>query len=119
MPEGNPDPNVFAPIAVGDWIFFNGIYVEQGPDPLMALWALEDNIGLYTSPGTQPTYITIVKAQWGIIGNPAGEVGQTRVRYIFLPSSIFKKKIELQLKKSVKDGWFYYRRNPGYSGLRY
>jgi len=76
VPEGEPDPNFAAPVMIGDHVLYSGTYVEED---LLAAYYLEDNLGFYTAPGTQPVYLAIVVANWGIIGNPAGEIGQTRV----------------------------------------
>ncbi|KAI5804609.1 hypothetical protein EDC01DRAFT_644074 [Geopyxis carbonaria] len=76
--ESAPDPDVAAPLMVGDWVVFSGIQVTTGTDPLYAAYALEANLGFYTAAGTAPVYLTITRAQWGIIGNPAGEIAETR-----------------------------------------
>lgn len=71
-----PDPNVFAPLMLGDWVTFSGVYVEAD---LVAAYSIEANLGLYTAARTSPVYLTITEAQWGIVGNPAGEIAETRV----------------------------------------
>lgn len=76
VPDGDPDPNFAAPILVGDHVFYSATWVS---DDLMAVYLLEDNLGFYTAPGSKPVYIVMSVANWGIIGNPAGEIGQTRI----------------------------------------
>lgn len=71
-----PDPNLFAPLLVGDWVSFEAVNV--GGD-LWAAYSLDANLGLYTAAGKSPVYITIDVAQWGIVGSRDGEVAETRV----------------------------------------
>ncbi|KAJ7101874.1 hypothetical protein C8R44DRAFT_716280 [Mycena epipterygia] len=73
---GGLDPRIMAPLAVGDYITYSGIKTPEG---VLALYALEANLGIYTAPGTKPAYITADKAQYGIIDpNPNLETGETR-----------------------------------------
>jgi hypothetical protein len=65
-----PDANFQAPLEVGDYVSYNGV-VEQdsatptaGPWPLAgaaatytAAWAVTNNVGIWTAPGTDPAYI--------------------------------------------------------------
>lgn len=74
-----PDPNLFAPLLVGDWVSFEAVNV--GGD-LWAAYSLDANLGLYTAAGKSPVYITIDVAQWGIVGSRDGEVAETRVHTI-------------------------------------
>ncbi|KAF8890952.1 hypothetical protein BD779DRAFT_220306 [Infundibulicybe gibba] len=76
---GHPDPNLFAPFAVDDFIIYSGIVVEDGGGRLVAAYSIEANLGFYTKPGTKPAYIRIETMQAGINGNPAGEIAETRV----------------------------------------
>ncbi|KAH0613056.1 uncharacterized protein H6S33_009436 [Morchella sextelata] len=73
---GRPDPNFFAPFMVGDFITYSGVYVDTN---LVAAYSIEANLGFYTAPGTKPVYLAITEAQYGIVGNPAGEFAQTRI----------------------------------------
>ncbi|KZV98165.1 hypothetical protein EXIGLDRAFT_832424 [Exidia glandulosa HHB12029] len=81
--SSQPDPWLFAPIVVGDYIdVASGVWVPDETAPggrTLVLYTLRNNIGFYTTPGTYPVYLTIVTSQWGINGNPAGEIAQTRV----------------------------------------
>ncbi|KAI5837649.1 hypothetical protein DFP73DRAFT_487084 [Morchella snyderi] len=74
---GRPDPNFFTPFMVGDYITYSGVYVDTN---LVAAYSIEANLGFYTAPGTKPVYLAVTEAQFGIVGNPAGEFAQTRVR---------------------------------------
>ena len=60
----------------GDYVFFSGVYVTED---LIAAYTIEANLGLYTALGRKPSYVTITRAQWGIVGDPAGEIAETRV----------------------------------------
>ncbi|KAJ7101876.1 hypothetical protein C8R44DRAFT_641211 [Mycena epipterygia] len=76
---GGLDPRIMAPLAVGDYITYSGIKTPEGVRLVLALYALEANLGIYTAPGTKPAYITADKAQYGIIDpNPNLETGETR-----------------------------------------
>ncbi|KAK1230578.1 hypothetical protein PQX77_006315 [Marasmius sp. AFHP31] len=83
VPEGQPDPNLFIPLVVGDSVIYAGTRVED-PDTkerFIAAFAVEANLGFYTTPGTIPAYLWINDAlQVGIVGNPRGEVAETRVQ---------------------------------------
>lgn len=77
--EGRPDPNLFAPLMVGDFIIYSGTTVPDGDDTIIAAYSIEANLGLYTAHGTTPAYLRIETLQAGINGNPAGEIAETRV----------------------------------------
>ncbi|KAI5795342.1 hypothetical protein DFH27DRAFT_484388 [Peziza echinospora] len=82
-----PDPNVFAPLMKGDYVFFSGVYVTGD---LIAAYSIEANLGLYTALGRKPSYLTITTAQWGIVGDPAGEIAETRVRIQIHPIPVYR-----------------------------
>ncbi|KAL0949902.1 hypothetical protein HGRIS_009930 [Hohenbuehelia grisea] len=79
VPEGAPDPNLFVPLTIGDFIIYSGILVPDGNDQIIAAYSIEANLGLYTAHGTVPSYLRIETLQAGINGNPAGEIAETRV----------------------------------------
>ena len=56
----DPDPRQQAPFEVGDAITFSGTLIKSngGPDYTSA-HTIEANIGIYTMPGTQPSYLAI------------------------------------------------------------
>lgn len=77
-----PDPRLFAPFVVGDYVTASGVWVPDATAPfgsILVIYTLKNNIGFYTTPGTYPAYLTIEALQWGIDGNPAGEIAETRV----------------------------------------
>lgn len=73
---GSPDPELPAPLLVGDYITYSGAWVSSD---LVAIYELDANLGIFTAPGTKPSYISVEDARWGIIGNPGGEIAETRV----------------------------------------
>ncbi|KAF8890890.1 hypothetical protein BD779DRAFT_1701131 [Infundibulicybe gibba] len=77
--DGHPDPNLFAPLAVGDFIIYSATVVPDGDEHIFAAYMIEANLGFYTTPGTTPAYVRIETLQAGINGNPAGEIQETRV----------------------------------------
>ncbi|KAI3618996.1 hypothetical protein WG66_000447 [Moniliophthora roreri] len=80
--EGQPDPNLFVPLAVGDHIIYAGTLVKD-PDSderIIAAYEIDANLGIYTAPGTVPAYLVITEAlQAGIDGSQRGEIQETRV----------------------------------------
>lgn len=83
--NGAPDPNLFAPLMVGDWVTWSGINVGGG---LWSVYSLEANLGIFTAAGKAPVYITIDVAQWGIVGSTRGEVAETRVCFTIFSREI-------------------------------
>ncbi|KAJ7141361.1 hypothetical protein C8R44DRAFT_847123 [Mycena epipterygia] len=73
---GGLDPRIMAPLAVGDYVTFSGI---KTPESVLAIYSLEANLGIWTTPGTKPAYITAERAQYAIIDpNPNLATGETR-----------------------------------------
>ena len=67
----DPDPHLMMPLAVGDYINFSGIDLGG----LFAVYSLEAALGIYTSPGTKPAYVTVESAIYGVVqGAPNTEV---------------------------------------------
>ncbi|KAK0184793.1 hypothetical protein F5146DRAFT_938089 [Armillaria mellea] len=52
VPAGQPDPNLFVPLKVGDFIIYSGTIVEDSNGHLIAAYSIEGNLGIYTTPGT-------------------------------------------------------------------
>jgi hypothetical protein len=63
-----------APLKVGDYV------TVQGTEIGGTLWvnSLVANLGLFTSPGTKPAYVTCEEAIFGIVTTQAGEIAETR-----------------------------------------
>lgn len=70
-----PDPNLMAPLMVGDYVTYSGAWVASD---MMAIFSLTANLGFYTAPGTQPAYLSFEDAGFGVVGNLAGEIAETR-----------------------------------------
>ena len=66
VPRTDPDPAQQAPFEVGDSIVFSGTLVPAaGAAPAYtSAHTVEANIGIYTMPGTQPSYLAI--GQFGV-----------------------------------------------------
>jgi hypothetical protein len=65
---GLPDPLTMAPLAVGDYITFNGQQVGS----TFEISSLEANVNLLTAPGTQPAYMAVEAVQIGITSPATG-----------------------------------------------
>ncbi|MCW2598865.1 MAG: hypothetical protein JWM02_694 [Frankiales bacterium] len=59
----DPDPRQQAPFEVGDAITFSGTLIHGATDYISA-HTIEANVGIYTMPGTQPSYLAI--GQFGV-----------------------------------------------------
>ncbi|KAF9048372.1 hypothetical protein BDZ89DRAFT_941265 [Hymenopellis radicata] len=50
---GQPDPNLFVPLKVGDFLIYSGTVVpDANGERLLAAYAIDANLGIYTTPGT-------------------------------------------------------------------
>jgi hypothetical protein len=54
-----PDPTQQAPLEVGDYISYSGTLVSGPNGPYVSAHTIEANVGIYTMPGTQPSYVAI------------------------------------------------------------
>ncbi len=89
-----PDPCLEAPFEEGDFISFSGILVHDGLNPTaepptgypnttyISAFAINDNAALYTTPGTDPAYVSMEVFILEAGGTPAlvGEIGK-RTRF--------------------------------------
>jgi Fibronectin type III domain len=90
-PAGQPDPAQQAPFEVGDAITFSGTLIPAttASPAYISAHTIETNVGIFTMPGTQPSYLAI--GQFGVgTADPAlvsinGVVTETKDR-IFLES---------------------------------
>ncbi|MCO6051770.1 hypothetical protein NGM99_18450 [Mesorhizobium sp. RP14(2022)] len=85
-PVQSCDPTRPVPLAVGDYVTYSGILQ---PDPaggfLIAAYALDAELGIYTAPGTEPVYVFIEEALQGTKGEPFPDIPQeetTRFRIV-------------------------------------
>ncbi|KAJ6483816.1 hypothetical protein C8R47DRAFT_945785, partial [Mycena vitilis] len=52
LTKGAPDARIMVPLAVGDYITFSGIKTLNAGKSELAVYSLEANLGIYTTPGT-------------------------------------------------------------------
>jgi hypothetical protein len=82
---GGPDPRQQAPFEVGDYIQYNGTLVNGPNGPYVSAHTIEANVGIYTQPGTQPSYLAIGEFGVGTADpnatavNGAGQETQDRI----------------------------------------
>src|SRR5882724_522732 len=54
------DPSVFAPLEVGDFITYSGeVFLDSQGSPYVLAHTITANLGIFTSPGTDPAYVAI------------------------------------------------------------
>jgi hypothetical protein len=66
------DPTVAAPLVIGDTIAFHGTLKADANGPYISAHTIEANLGIYTQPHTQPSYVFIESL---IVGTGGGTVG--------------------------------------------
>ncbi len=89
----DPDPTQQAPFEVGDFISYAGTLFKSttsGAPDYISAHTIEANVGIYTQPGTQPSYMSI--GEFGVgTADPAataiGGVAQETQDRIFLEAS--------------------------------
>jgi hypothetical protein len=83
-----PDANQQAPFEIGDVVDYSGTLIHGSPDYISA-HTVEANLGIYTQPGTQPSYLAIGEFGVGtadpLATAPNGVAQETQDR-IFLES---------------------------------
>jgi hypothetical protein len=80
-----PDPTQQAPFEVGDYISYSGTLVNAPDGPYVSAHTIEANVGIYTQPGSQPSYLAI--GEFGVgtadpnatAANGAGQETQDRI----------------------------------------
>src|SRR3954447_10359669 len=79
VPNGTPtngtNPLMMAPFEVGDYVTYNGNLSNDGSDFVLAHTMIA-NLGIFTQPGTQPTYVAIDVALPGAAGAPIANLPQ-------------------------------------------
>jgi hypothetical protein len=75
------DSRFMVPLVAGDYVIFSGIWIDDSANPAnptgyMSAYALEANLGIYTSPGENPAYVAIEEAHWGSGGIPFDNLPQ-------------------------------------------
>jgi hypothetical protein len=67
------DPRVFAPLKIGDMITYVGeIFLDSNGRPYVLAHTISANLGIFTTPGTDPAYVSIdvLLQGTGGVGNP-------------------------------------------------
>jgi hypothetical protein len=67
------DPRVFAPLKVGDTITYVGeVFLDSNGKPYVLAHTISANLGIFTTPGTDPAYVSIdvLLQGTGGVGNP-------------------------------------------------
>jgi hypothetical protein len=74
------DPMLMAPLEVGDFVTYSGVLMKDGPEPtvgpapagatFIAAYAVIGNIGIFTTPGTDPAYVALDVTILGVGGPP-------------------------------------------------
>ncbi|MEO8643144.1 hypothetical protein [Pseudomonas sp.] len=89
----DPDPTQQAPFEVGDFISYSGTLFKSatsGSPDFISAHTIEANVGIYTQPGTQPSYLSIGEFGVGTADPAATAIGgaaqETQDR-IFLEAS--------------------------------
>lgn len=83
---GDPDSRQQAPFEVGDFISYSGsLFTDGGGNDYISAHTIEANVGIYTQPGTQPSYLAIGEFGIGsadpnpVAVNGAGQESQDRI----------------------------------------
>ncbi|HET9596895.1 MAG TPA: hypothetical protein VFP65_15005, partial [Anaeromyxobacteraceae bacterium] len=74
------DPTAQAPFQVGDFITYSGVLMKEGAEPtvgpapagatFMAAYTIIANVGIFTTPGTDPAYVALDVTILGVGGAP-------------------------------------------------
>lgn len=78
---GGPDPRVMAPFEVGDLVTYAGILCDDGL-PYIAAFEVGANLGIYTSPGTDPAYVTVEGSLLGVGGVTTAGIAEASTRTV-------------------------------------
>ena len=74
VPPGTPtngtNPLMMAPFEVGDYVTYNGNLSNDDHGDFVLAYAVTANVGIFTQPGTQPTYVAIDTMLLGVGGAP-------------------------------------------------
>lgn len=102
-PVRNCNPERPVPLTVGDYVTYAGmLQVDPAGGFIMAAYALDAELGTYTSPGTEPVYLFIEEALQGTKGEPFADTPQeetTRFRIVGFTTDP-SRNVEVQLVDS-------------------
>jgi hypothetical protein len=110
MLANDPDPRQQAPFEMGDYIAYSGTIMGGGGGTFVSAHTIEANVGIYTQPGTQPSYLAI--GEFGIgtadpVAAAAGTgVAQESTNRIFLEAETtdYRTPIDIYLVDDVAGG---------------
>ena len=57
--DTDPDAYLMAPFEVGDYLTYSGLLINDAAGSYISAHQIIDNVGIYTAPGTLPTYVAI------------------------------------------------------------
>jgi hypothetical protein len=100
-----PDPCLMAPLEVGDFVTYSGTLMKDGPQPsagpnpaitvggappavtlntsYISAWSVTANVGIFTTPGTNPVYVATDVALLGTGGTTVAGAAEATVRTRF------------------------------------
>ncbi|KAH6671197.1 hypothetical protein B0J14DRAFT_656180 [Halenospora varia] len=71
-PNNLPDARLMVALRVGDYVTITGTLVGG----TLQVNALNANLGIFTAPRTNPAYVTVEEAIWGVVTPQAGLAGE-------------------------------------------
>jgi hypothetical protein len=102
----DPDPRQQAPFEIGDYLAYAGTLLNNGT---VSVHTIDANVGIFTQPGTQPSYMSI--GEFGIgTADPAATAingaAQEATNRIFLEASVsdFRTPIDIYMVDEVNGG---------------
>jgi hypothetical protein len=79
-----PDPRQQVPFMIGDWINYAGSLAADAIGQYMSVHTVIANLGIYTTPGTQPSYVSVETILLGTGGIPVAGIDQEITTRIFM-----------------------------------
>jgi hypothetical protein len=76
LPAGNADSTKQAPILVGDFVEYIGTLQQDAAGLYLSAFQIIPNVGIYTTAGNDPAYLTLEATVLGVGGNPIPGVPQ-------------------------------------------
>jgi hypothetical protein len=83
-PTGFPDPRQQAPFMVGDFVNWAGTLAKDATGQYISAHTLVANVGIFTWPATQPSYVTVDSLLLGTAGTPVQGIIQENTTRIFV-----------------------------------
>jgi hypothetical protein len=84
-PANFPDARQQAPFMVGDWINYSGTVAKDSlQQSYISAHTIIANLGIFTTPGTKPTYISVETILLGAEGTPVDTLDQEVTTRIFI-----------------------------------